>query len=119
MPISRTLFQKQAQNMMRIAGTVPDTCTYRKLAYDANGQPTGGYAAEVVVKALAMKIDLSKVDNSAVLLNDRLYLVAGLDLLGAVPVEDDTLDLGTEGVWTIKSVQPDPARATYQLLVRK
>ncbi len=119
MPISRALFQQQAQKIMRIAGDIPDMVTYRKLAYDATGQPTGGYAATVTgLRALAMKIDLSKVDNSAILLNDRMYLIAGADLLGVVPEEDDTLDLGAAGVWTIKSVQPDPARATYELLVR-
>jgi hypothetical protein len=113
------IFQRGAITAFRIAGTIPEACTLCKLAYDAQGQGTGGYAAAVSFRALRETYSHEKIDNVNVLAQDRLYLVPMLDLNGLVPIEDDLLDFGNNDLWTIKRVSTDPATATYSLQVRR
>ncbi len=115
----RETFQRLAQTAMNAAGNVPESCTFRRIAYDANGQPTGGYSASVSVKALRQSLSVEKVDGSNILADDRLYILTALDLGGVVPSEDDLLDFGSGVTWTVKRVETDPAGATHTLQVRR
>ena len=116
----RDIFRNAARTAINAMGNVPETCTYHELAYDAQGQATGGDATTIVgLKAIREALSIDKVDGQAVLATDRLYLVAALDMGDVIPTEDDLLEFAVGAVWTIKRVETDAAGATHSLQVRR
>ena len=116
----REIFQNAARLAINATGNVPEICTYHELAYDAQGQATGGDATTIVgLRAIRESLSIDKVDNESVLASDRLYLVAALDMDDVIPGEDDLLEFADGSVWTIKRVETDAAGATHSLQVRR
>ncbi len=116
----KEIFQNAARTAINATGNVPETCTYHELAYDEKGQATGADATTIIgLRAIREALSVDKVDNSTVLANDRLYLVAALDMGDVVPGEDDLVEFADGSVWTIKRVETDAAGATHLLQVRR
>lgn len=115
----RETFHAGALAAMNAAGNVAETCTFHRRDYDLiTGQPSGETTIPNL-RVILQTFEVTKVDNSAVLKTDRQYLAVARDLGTIEPTEDDWLDFGNGETWTVKRVEPDPAKASFLMQVRK
>jgi hypothetical protein len=121
----RDVFATGVRTIRRAFGDVPslaDIEVYASTVYD----PETGSAAAWTVAAADVPVfwidySVAQVDGQSVLQDDRLVLLAALDLpTGLVPgTNDRVIDVVSGDTWSVQRVVSDPAAAHYQLQVRR
>lgn len=121
----RDVFARGALTIRQAFDDVPtlvDLQVWASTVYDPDtGAGSAWATAAADVPAFWLDYNAMQVDGQNVLSDDRLVLVAALDLPpGLVPSTNDRLvDVPTGEVWAVQRVLTDPADAHYQMQVRR
>jgi hypothetical protein len=121
----RDVFQRAALTIRTAFDDVPVSVSYYAHASTVYDPDAGNL---VVYETLASAVPVffidfstAQVDGQNVLAEDRLVLIAALDLPTAYTpsVNDRLVETATGEAWAVQRVATDPADAHYQLQVRK
>ena len=115
----REAFHDAATAIMKAADNVPEICILHHILFDSTTGQMSGTQDITGVRVVAEQYLVEKVEDAAQIRNTRQYRAVSSDLGGVEPLEDDTLTFPDGGSWVIFAIQPDPARASYLLHVRR
>lgn len=116
-------FQRAAQTAIKAFGDVPVSTNYHAYVTATVAVTTGAqtvtYSTVAGVKVVFTDFKIGQVDGEMVKPEDKIALIAGLDLPGVTPGVNDQITHDASTTWQVQRVMLDAAGALYKLQVRR